>query len=51
MLKDLRSPVRLYQRVQEDWNRKSLIDDAGQKKKALGILREFYQGVHAKGSL
>lgn len=42
ILKDFRSPLRLYQGVQDYWNRKGLVDDAGEHKLAFDVLRDFY---------
>jgi beta-glucuronidase len=42
ILKDFRSPLRLYQGVQDYWNRKGLIADDGAKKQAFGVLRDWY---------
>jgi beta-glucuronidase len=43
ILKDFRSPKRLLPRIQDYWNRKGLISDQGQKKKAFYILQDFYR--------
>jgi len=43
ILKDFRSPKRLLPRIQDYWNRKGLITDEGQKKKAFYILQDFYR--------
>jgi beta-glucuronidase len=42
ILKDFRSPLRLYQGVQDYWNRKGLVDDQGERKLAFDVLRNFY---------
>ena len=42
VLNDFRSPMRLYQGVQDYWNRKGLLDDQGHRKLAFGILRAAY---------
>lgn len=42
ILKDFRSPRRPLPSIQDFWNRKGLISDRGQKKKAFYILKEFY---------
>jgi beta-glucuronidase len=42
ILKDFRSPLRLYQGVQDYWNRKGLVSDQGRRKLAFGVLRSFY---------
>ncbi len=43
ILKDFRSPKRLLPRIQDYWNRKGLISDQGQKKKAFYVLQDFYR--------
>lgn len=43
ILMDFRSPRRSLERIQNDWNRKGLISDQGQKKQAFFVLRDFYQ--------
>lgn len=43
ILKDFRSPRRPLPGVQDFWNRKGLISDAGQKKQAFYILQSYYQ--------
>lgn len=49
VLKDFRSAMRLYQGVQDYWNRKGLITDNGERKKAFFVLRDFYgSGVAIK---
>ena len=42
VLKDFRSPLRLYQGVQDHWNRKGLVSDDGERKLAFDVLREYY---------
>ncbi len=42
ILMDFRSPVRLLPGIQDDFNRKGLISDQGQKKAAFQVLREVY---------
>lgn len=42
ILKDFRSTMRLYQGVQDYWNRKGLITDNGERKQAFFVLRDFY---------
>jgi len=42
ILKDFRSPLRLYQGVQDHWNRKGLVDDQGRRKQAFAVLRNHY---------
>ncbi|MEO1022751.1 MAG: glycoside hydrolase family 2 TIM barrel-domain containing protein [Bacteroidota bacterium] len=43
ILVDFRSPRRLLPRIQDGWNRKGLISDEGEKKKAFYVLQQFYQ--------
>lgn len=45
ILKDFRSPRRPLPHIQDFWNRKGLISDQGQKKKAFYILKEFYDKI------
>jgi beta-glucuronidase len=42
VLKDFRSPLRLYQGVQDYWNRKGLVDPEGRRKLAFEVLRADY---------
>ena len=43
ILKDFRAPLRMYQGVQDYWNRKGLVSDAGEKKQAFFVLQENYK--------
>ena len=43
ILMDFRSPRRVLPVVQDFYNRKGLVSDRGQKKKAFYVLQEFYQ--------
>jgi beta-glucuronidase len=43
ILMDFRSPRRVLPEIQEGWNRKGLISEDGQKKKAFYILQTFYK--------
>lgn len=43
ILFDFRSPYRFHPTNQEGWNRKGLLSDRGQKKKAWYIIRDFYR--------
>ncbi len=43
ILMDFRSPVRLLPGVQDDFKRKGLVSDQGQKKKAFFVLQKAYQ--------
>lgn len=49
ILKDFRSPRRQIPFIQDDFNRKGLISDKGQKKKAYYVLRDWYESI-ARGS-
>lgn len=48
ILTDFRSPRRLLPGVQDGFNRKGLISDEGNKKKAFFILQDFYRKVAGK---
>ncbi|MEM7411502.1 MAG: glycoside hydrolase family 2 TIM barrel-domain containing protein [Myxococcota bacterium] len=48
VLMDFRSPMRLLPGVQDFWNRKGLISDAGERKLAFGVLRDWYQQLEAE---
>jgi len=43
ILKDFRSPRRVLPRFQDYFNRKGLVSDHGEKKKAFFVLQKFYQ--------
>lgn len=43
VLRDFRSPLRLYHGVQDYWNRKGLISERGEKKLAFDVLRDHYR--------
>ncbi|MBV6647886.1 MAG: beta-glucuronidase [Cyclobacteriaceae bacterium] len=45
ILTDFRSPRRLHPVFQNNWNRKGLISDNGQKKNSFFVLRDFYKRV------
>ncbi|WP_308366344.1 MULTISPECIES: glycoside hydrolase family 2 TIM barrel-domain containing protein [unclassified Microbulbifer] len=47
ILADFRSPRRNHPIYQQGWNRKGLIDDKGIKKKAFGVLREYYEEIES----
>ncbi len=49
ILKDFRSPMRLYQGIQDYWNLKGLITDNGERKKAFFVLQEFYWTLRKRG--
>lgn len=42
VLKDFRSPRRPLAKIQDGFNRKGLIDEKGNKKKAFSVLKEYY---------
>jgi len=42
VLIDFRSPYRMHQRNQQEWNRKGIISDKGMYKKAWFVLRDYY---------
>ena len=42
VLMDFRSPVRLLPGIQDDFNRKGLVSDQGQKKAAFTVLHDYY---------
>ncbi|HEY3372705.1 MAG TPA: glycoside hydrolase family 2 TIM barrel-domain containing protein [Prolixibacteraceae bacterium] len=43
ILADFRSPRRLLPDIQDGWNRKGLISETGDKKKAFYVLQDFYK--------
>jgi beta-glucuronidase len=45
ILKDFKSPRRVLPGVQDNFNRKGLVSDTGEKKKAFAVVREFYAGL------
>ena len=51
ILKDFRSPLRLYQGVQDYWNLKGLISDRGEKKAAFAVLRDYYRELKRTGGI
>ncbi|HTD24892.1 MAG TPA: glycoside hydrolase family 2 TIM barrel-domain containing protein [Terriglobales bacterium] len=50
VLKDFRSPNRQLPVLQDGYNRKGLISDSGQRKKAFYVLQQFYQGMAAQAA-
>lgn len=48
VLFDFRSPTRFHPRNQEGWNRKGLVSDQGQRKKAWYIMHDFYNQIKMK---
>lgn len=45
VLFDFRSPNRFHPLNQEGWNRKGLVSDKGQRKKAWNVMKEYYEGM------
>lgn len=43
ILADFRSPRRVLSDIQDGWNRKGLISETGDKKKAFFILQDYYK--------
>jgi beta-glucuronidase len=50
ILTDFRSPRRVLPGVQDNYNRKGLISDTGEKKKAFAVLRDFYAEMAARAA-
>jgi beta-glucuronidase len=48
VLKDFRAPLRLYQGVQDYWNRKGLVSETGERKAAFDLLQGHYRKLAAK---
>jgi hypothetical protein len=48
ILKDYRSPHRQLSGIQDGFNRKGLISETGQRKKAFYILQQFYRELAAE---
>lgn len=48
ILKDFRSPVRQLSGIQDGYNRKGLITDTGERKKAFYVLQQFYREMATK---
>ena len=42
ILKDFRSPRRMLNGIQDDYNRKGLVSESGQKKMAYFVMQEWY---------
>ena len=42
ILYDFRTPFRMQPTFQEGWNRKGLLSDKGEKKKAWYVMKQFY---------
>jgi len=47
ILKDFRSPRRTLPRIQDYFNRKGLVSDRGEKKKAFFVLQQFYRDLQS----
>jgi beta-glucuronidase len=47
ILMDFRSPRRPLPKIQDYWNRKGLISNKGEKKKAFYVMREWYGGMES----
>lgn len=45
VLKDFRSPKRHLAGIQDDYNRKGLISEKGEKKKAFHVMRKYYESL------
>jgi len=45
ILKDFLSPRRPLNGIQDDWNRKGLVSETGEKKLAWSVLQDFYAGI------
>jgi beta-glucuronidase len=45
VLMDFRSPMRQLPGIQDDYNRKGLVSDTGEKKKAFFLLQKYYVGL------
>lgn len=43
ILADFRSPRRILSDIQDDWNRKGIMSEVGEKKKAFYVLQKYYQ--------
>ncbi len=50
ILMDFRSPRRVLNGIQDGYNRKGLISDQGQKKKAFWVMKIFYDQIEKEGS-
>lgn len=48
VLMDFRSPLRPLPGIQNDYNRKGLVSNMGQKKQAFYVLQKYYAGLAAK---
>jgi beta-glucuronidase len=50
LLMDFRSPRRLLPGVQDYYNRKGLVSNRGEKKKAFYVMQEFYLGMQKQSA-
>ena len=50
ILFDFRSPYRFHPTNQEGWNRKGLLSDRGQRKKAWHVIHDYYRSKQAEQS-
>jgi beta-glucuronidase len=48
ILVDFRSPRRVLPGIQDGWNRKGLISETGNRKKAFYVLKDYYKQVSIK---
>ena len=48
ILKDFRSPKRMLYGIQDDYNRKGLVSDRGEKKKAYFLMKDWYGSIAEK---
>ncbi len=48
ILNDFRSPRRVLPGIQDNYNRKGLVSDTGEKKKAFAVLKDFYATLAAR---
>jgi beta-glucuronidase len=48
ILTDFRSKSRLHPKYQQGWNRKGLISDKGEKKKAWFVMKKYYDSINNK---
>jgi beta-glucuronidase len=48
ILVDFRSPRRPLPGIQDFWNRKGLLSNTGEKKKAFSVLQDFYRSLESR---
>jgi len=51
ILSDFRSPRRLLTNIQDGWNRKGVIGQRGERKKAFYVLQEYYKSLEQNGKM